>query len=376
MLVKFEAHGINGRISVADWKFDPTINLLTGLNGSGKTTILKLLWYLVSGNLERIPQEMTFDYIHLETTEFQITMTHLRETQSVRFLLNMGGTDHPQIMTLDQFRDEGAFLANANRMTAMARQSVFFPTFRRIEGGFSVTRPFASRTDVLYRGAYSNLEQALAQISRQLSVAGHHFVCSISTTDIVNLLTSRYADISQKNNAEQTAFIRSIINEVERQDQLGAGIEKLDDAQLLMSAYSAMNSIRKMATKYDTKQQEVLRPFTTLSKFIENVFSDKGISISGSLELGVGKEKIASELLSAGEKQILSFLVYNAFYDDIPIFIDEPEISLHADWQRILFPTLLEQQTANQFIVATHSPFIYSKYQDKEIPLTRADSRS
>ena len=58
------------------------------------------------------------------------------------------------------------------------------------------------------------------------------------------------------------------------------------------------------------------------------------------------------------------------------IFIDEPELSLHVDWQRLLFPKLLSQSTNNQFIVATHSPFIYSKYPDKELLLDadRGDS--
>jgi predicted ATP-dependent endonuclease of OLD family len=51
------------------------------------------------------------------------------------------------------------------------------------------------------------------------------------------------------------------------------------------------------------------------------------------------------------------------------IFIDEPELSLHPDWQRLLMPTLLEIAPTNQFFIATHSPFIYAKYPDKEIIL-------
>ena len=66
---------------------------------------------------------------------------------------------------------------------------------------------------------------------------------------------------------------------------------------------------------------------------------------------------------------MLSFLCYNAFSENTVIFIDEPELSLHVDWQRLLLPTLLEQETGNQFFIATHSPFIYAKYPDKEIPL-------
>jgi predicted ATP-dependent endonuclease of OLD family len=53
--------------------------------------------------------------------------------------------------------------------------------------------------------------------------------------------------------------------------------------------------------------------------------------------------------------------------------IDEPELSLHADWQRLLFPVLLSQGSKNQFIVATHSPFIYAKYPDHEISLGRVE---
>ncbi len=59
------------------------------------------------------------------------------------------------------------------------------------------------------------------------------------------------------------------------------------------------------------------------------------------------------------------------------IIIDEPELSLHVDWQRQLFAILIGQEASNQFVVATHSPFIYSKYPDKEIQLDaeRGDER-
>lgn len=60
-------------------------------------------------------------------------------------------------------------------------------------------------------------------------------------------------------------------------------------------------------------------------------------------------------------------MCYNFFFDNCIIFIDEPELSLHTDWQRILFTILLKQEKNNQFIIATHSPFIYSKYPEKDI---------
>jgi predicted ATP-dependent endonuclease of OLD family len=66
---------------------------------------------------------------------------------------------------------------------------------------------------------------------------------------------------------------------------------------------------------------------------------------------------------------MLGFLCYNALSDNTAIFIDEPELSLHQDWQEILLPLLLKQETGNQFFVATHSEFIYDQFPDKEFIL-------
>jgi predicted ATP-dependent endonuclease of OLD family len=39
-------------------------------------------------------------------------------------------------------------------------------------------------------------------------------------------------------------------------------------------------------------------------------------------------------------------------------FWDEPELSLHVDWQKILISTMQKINANMQLIVATHSPFI------------------
>ena len=104
-----------------------------------------------------------------------------------------------------------------------------------------------------------------------------------------------------------------------------------------------------------------------VSKLIEKLFNHSGISFGRRLSFGDKAEAIYSDELSAGEKQMLSFICYNAFYDNTIFFIDEPELSLHVDWQRQLYPILKSQNKNNQFIFATHSPFIYGKFPDKEI---------
>src|SRR5947207_2703533 len=54
--------------------FHEDINILTGKNGSGKTTVLKLLWYAISGNLERILPEIPFEEFELQTDKVYVGM--------------------------------------------------------------------------------------------------------------------------------------------------------------------------------------------------------------------------------------------------------------------------------------------------------------
>ena len=56
MIKRLVVKGLHGKFDF-DLAFNEDLNILTGKNGSGKTTILKLLWYLISGNLHRITSD-------------------------------------------------------------------------------------------------------------------------------------------------------------------------------------------------------------------------------------------------------------------------------------------------------------------------------
>lgn len=112
-----------------------------------------------------------------------------------------------------------------------------------------------------------------------------------------------------------------------------------------------------------------MKPIGEVQRVVRKIFRHKGIKL-GRLSFGDAAQAINSDLLSAGEKQMLSFLSYNGLNKNCPVLIDEPELSLHVDWQRKLFTTLERQESNNQFIIATHSPFIYTKYPDKEIQIS------
>ena len=85
---------------------------------------------------------------------------------------------------------------------------------------------------------------------------------------------------------------------------------------------------------------------------------------TGEIEIRVldQEELLPIEKLSSGEKNLLLMYFYVIFIKNTKgiLFIDEPEVSLHIDWQQRLAKNLMKicDKTKLQVIIATHSPAI------------------
>lgn len=370
-LISFEVYGLFSRRGVIKGDFTKDLSILTGRNGAGKTTLLKLLWYIVSGNILQALSEVSFQKVHIVTDKYQCTVHKLSEsTCRIEWV-----SDGKREVFEDHFdRDDDTFVNAEDQVIPLLKttgSSVFFPTFRRLEGGFTLNGQ--SRRPSLFEDraarAKSDIEQALQALSVRLSSSPHTFVSSLSTVDIVSILLRQYADLSETYNRLQQNTSQDIIRRIRDyktdQPDVGGGIENVE------SANSVIDEIRSKVEVLEVQRKEIMTPLEGVRLIVEKLFKHTGINIGTRLSFGEAAGAVSSDSLSAGEKQMLSFICYNAFYKDSIIFIDEPELSLHVDWQRQLFPTLLAQQSSNQFIIATHSPFIYSKYPDKEILIDR-----
>lgn len=354
MIKTLKVSGLNGKIDF-ETEFNPDINLLTGKNGSGKTTILKLIWYLNAAHIYHLLTEINFQGIELQIdgTTINVKRTDNQKKErgfSYEFQIEPGNrsfsVQERQLREIE-FRHPSMF-GHANILREISKPTIFSPTFRRIEGGFSMD---SMRNSEIF-GNRNNIKEALVELSQRLSLRNQRFVASISTDDLVQLVTTEFASKTDRFNKLQKDTSDTIINKIKTRKQES-------DSDVLSSIQSEIESL-------ESERSEYFKPFTILSDLISNIFQHKGI-ILNNLTIGDISNSIASEKLSAGEKQMLSFICYNTFTKNTSIFIDEPELSLHPDWQRILLPTLLRQGNNNQFFMATHSPFIYSKFSDKEI---------
>ena len=269
----------------------------------------------------------------------------------------------PEHKTIDR-KDINKVNELEKRIAHITKNSLFFPTFRRIEGGFS--RDPRDIEDSVGRllPLTEMLQITMMRFSSDVSVNGHKFIASISTEDIGELLTQKYADIYEEITNLQSQVLEDISEKMQNNPDKGKVSDNPQDAPTVLEAIQKVNNERNMLSK----------PFSVLSELTRKILQYNAIHVTGrtirgettegialvegrdGITVGEATHAISSDILSAGEKQMLSFLCYNAFNKNTAIFIDEPELSLHVDWQSLLLTTLLEQSTGNQFFVATHSP--------------------
>ncbi len=352
----FEVIGLFGRETPLRVEFNRDLNIVTGRNGAGKTSVLKLIWYIMSGNILQALKEVNFKKATLETSDYSCTVYPLSP-----MTCRIDWKDSEGSRTFEDINDDdGDVVSNAedqaNSRLITIGSSVFLPTFRRIEGGFTLN----DRNNPFSR-AKNDIEESLVALSKRLTNENHVFVAALSTVDVVNLLVRQYTDLSEEYNKLQQSTSQDVINKIKTYEREAGDAENLDSANKLL------DEIRTEIEGMEASREEIMRPLEAVRMLARQIFRHSGIKLGRNLSFGDAAGAVNSDALSAGEKQMLSFIAYNAFYRDAVFLIDEPELSLHVDWQRQLFSILMQQQTSNQFVIATHSPFIYSKYPEKEL---------
>lgn len=112
-------------------------------------------------------------------------------------------------------------------------------------------------------------------------------------------------------------------------------------------------------------ENEIDWKLTTFRNIINELFSvtQKLINPDDNYISFIQNEKVLKPFqLSSGEKQLLIILLSALVQDNKPyiLLLDEPEISLHTDWQEKLINCILNLNENAQIIIATHSPFVIS----------------
>lgn len=134
-----------------------------------------------------------------------------------------------------------------------------------------------------------------------------------------------------------------------------------------LEALRKTRRIIDLSLKAKEKTREVYSQLELFLEIIKEFISEKNFEFSsGRLVISSDYGQIDHTRLSSGEKQLIILLVEALLQNQRPhIFLaDEPELSLHIEWQREIIPAVRQINPNAQVIVATHSPEVASQYSD------------
>ena len=262
--------------------FNESLSVIVGENGTGKTTILEIIFNMLSGNTEYFKVDEKFTFVELEFYSDAITYKlKYNNIESIKIILNDNEVNKEDIQ---------------------------------------------NRYKIIYLQAESTFKD--------------------KKIDGVKLLESEGNNILLDSNEMSNKLKQFLLNQF---------FKDLNDMQK-----GIQNSPNRIA-----KFKKLYNDFFTEKEFIEinadtfePIFRDKK----------TGKHLKVSEL-SAGEKQIFfrgGSLLQN-IEDNTIVLIDEPEISLHPEWQQRILEFYKNINSSNQYIFSTHSPHIVSCCKREEL---------
>jgi energy-coupling factor transporter ATP-binding protein EcfA2 len=142
-----------------------------------------------------------------------------------------------------------------------------------------------------------------------------------------------------------------------------------DNAPILL----AVREVYRVAQDRFSRLTDLQRELDLFATFLNDRFSGKHIELNkiNGIEVVLSdRARILPNALSSGEQHLLA-LAYDLLFDTQPhsvVLLDEPELSLHVGWLKGLISAFINManQRELQFLIATHSPSILAGHLDRE----------
>ena len=390
-IMSFEIDGLAGRSKPLAVKLNRDTNIFFGLNGSGKTSLLKILHAAMANDTEIL------DTVPFKSAKVQIYSLKYENifTRSIEKKGRSSGrgakgrkvvhreirVENEVVLVQDPIPMEELEWSCTPKTPKKAKTTswahTYLPTSRLhvtdepnllYSERISPIPPYLTeqQLDHLFARSVEHLwSRYSAQVLGDVRKAQEKGLASILRA----VLAPQSASNRRKNKLTSEAAYDRVLSFLKRQGADSILGKRTDFEQRYTSNSTLQDvvkdidlvedKIRKAMTSRDALQELITRLFMANKKV---QFTDDSIEVTS-----LKGEKIGLASLSSGEKHLLRILVDTLLVGESLLIIDEPEISMHVDWQKDLIKSMRSLNPKAQLVLATHSPEIMADVSDEMI---------
>ena len=359
-LTKIEIDNLYGYINYSINLLDQTF--LVGINGTGKSSILRIIDAFFSKKISFF-HNLNFKKISLffeqNKEEFYIELKKRKEKKTI------------------QRENEIEIIETESCMISDSRMNSYMKNFYNER-----KKNLLSHLDDKIAEENNNLKKELEEINKNLeNIFNIKFTTPFSIKDYYDRFMKE-EDIKFLSNGiqyidDRKKYLSSIINKNISFSEAENTIKELEDI------LDPMNTVKKLWEKaikeyleslLDGKTEFILNDYVhTINKFFKDTGKEMKLEKNEIKIKPIGHSvNINLDELSSGEMELLILFtkIFFSFNQNSIVIFDEPEKSLHIEWQILLgefFKVFSEKHKDSQLIIATHSPFITQEINDINI---------
>lgn len=378
--------GLAGNNKERTIKFNRDVNIIWGLNGCGKTSLLKILHgallrstdelsrvHFRSASVEIVSDDRTYIRSIRRPTEEEIEQENLFElTEAERARLSPA--ERTRRARTGKWQTEPA----AQEAAKFQFDHRYLPVSRLSGAMPADVRYRLARAERLERTGESEFwdelfASALQETWRDYATQELDVIRQIQQRGLADILTAVIGrEDGENSKTERPINAREASRAVSR-------FFKSQDIRLpeesirrLVQEYAEDAVLRDVVAEIVEVQEKVdaaQEPTRKIEKLVADLFSgDKRAHFhAGRLMIMLGKKPLGLMSLSSGEKQLLRLFIECRVAGTGAIIIDEPELSMHVDWQHFLIESMQSINPDAQIIVATHSPEVMARVPDEKV---------